>query len=82
MKSTAVRPYTGVGVGIYTMLRLLGLGDMDGSAAEDAAVRETPSLPRPQTTSPLPISQVNHSDPNIMGQGIAAATTNSSSHHK
>lgn len=53
--------HAGVGVGIYTMLRLLGLGDMDGSGAEDRAARITPSLPTQQLRSPQPSSQVYHS---------------------
>ncbi|BDA46772.1 hypothetical protein COCOBI_09-2250 [Coccomyxa sp. Obi] len=47
----------GVGVGIYTMLGLLGLRDMDGSVAEDPAAADTPGSPRQQPASPQPITQ-------------------------
>ncbi|CAL8471391.1 g10933 [Coccomyxa elongata] len=47
----------GVGAGIYTMLRLLGLGGLDGSGAEDPAARDTLGSPRQQTASPQPSSQ-------------------------
>lgn len=40
------------------MLRLLGLGDLDGSGAEDPAAKDTLTSPRQQMASPLPSSQV------------------------